>query len=124
MKLSILGLASAALLSSAAPALAHHSHAMFDFTKTLELNATVTKFEWTNPHSWLHVMAANEKGETVEYTIEMGAPAALVGRGWRPTLVVPGDKVIVNIYPTKDGSAGGTLRNIKLPDGKAFGTEF
>jgi hypothetical protein len=124
MNRSILALASAVALLSAAPSLAHHSHAMFDFTKTLELNATVTKFEWTNPHSWLHVLVVNEKGEPVEYAIEMGAPAALVGRGWRPTLVVPGDKVIVNIYPTKDGSSGGTLRNIKLPDGKAFGTEF
>ena len=124
MKLTTLGLAVFAAALPALPVFAHHSHAMFDFTKTVELNATVTKFEWTNPHSWLHVLVASEKGEPLEYAIEMGAPSALVGRGWRPTTDVPGDKVIVNIYPTKDGSTGGTLRNIKLPDGKAFGTEF
>src|SRR3954462_5601785 len=124
MKLRILGLASVAAAMFVVPAFAHPSHAMFDFTKTLELSATVTKFEWTNPHSWLHVLVASEKGEPLEYAIEMGAPSALVSKGWRPTTVVPGDKVIVNIYPTKDGSTGGTLRNIKLPDGKAFGTEF
>jgi hypothetical protein len=124
MKLTIIGFASAAVILPALPAFAHHSHAMFDFTRTLELNATVTKFEWTNPHSWLHVMAANDKGESVAWAIEMGAPGGLVGRGWRPTSVVPGDKVIVNIYPTKDGSSGGTLRNIKLANGQALGTEF
>jgi hypothetical protein len=124
MNLRTFGLAGAALALFAVPALAHHTHAMFDFTRTVELDATVKEFKWTNPHSWLHVMAANARGEMVEYAIEMGAPSGLVGRGWRPTSVVPGDKVRAIIYPTKDGGPGGTLKTVTRPDGSSLGTEF
>jgi hypothetical protein len=106
------------------PAVAHHTHAMFDFTRTVELNGTVKDFKWTNPHSWLHVMAANPRGEMVEYTIEMSAPASLVSRGWKPTTVVPGDKVLITIYPTKNGGNGGTLKAAKLADGTALGQDY
>ena len=108
----------------AVPALAHHSHAMFDFTKKVALEGTVKEFKWTNPHSWLHVMAANERGEIVEFAFEMGAPTGLLSRGWRPNTVAPGDKVTVSFYPTKTGSPGGSLTGIKLPDGTIMGEQY
>ena len=124
MRLTGFGFAGIATALFAVPAFAHHTHAMFDFTRTVELNATVKEFKWTNPHSWLHVMAPNAQGEMVEYAIEMSAPAALVSRGWRPTSVAPGDKVRAIIYPTKDGGSGGTLKTVTRPDGSSLGTEF
>ena len=48
------GLAVAALvLAPAAPALAHHSFAMFDQSKIVTLEGTVHEFQWTNPHAWI-----------------------------------------------------------------------
>jgi hypothetical protein len=124
MRSKALALAGAGFALFTIPAFAHHTHAMFDFTRTVELNGTVKDFKWTNPHSWLHVMAPNARGEMVEYTIEMSSPVSLVGRGWKPTTVVPGDKVLVTIYPTKNGGPGGTLKAAKLADGTALGQEY
>ena len=54
MKLTSIALTAGALLI-AAPALAHHSFAMFDRDKDVTMSGTVTEFEWTNPHVWIHV---------------------------------------------------------------------
>ena len=51
----------------AAPAHAHHSRAMFDLENELELKGTVISFDWTNPHSWLHVMIEDEEGGAVHW---------------------------------------------------------
>jgi hypothetical protein len=107
----------------AVPAFAHHTHAMFDFTRTVELNATVKDFKWTNPHSWLYVMAPDASGQVVQYTIEMSSPSGLVQRGWTPSTVSPGDKILLTIYPTKGGGNGGTLKDVKLADGTSLGHE-
>jgi Family of unknown function (DUF6152) len=45
----------AVTLGVAGPALAHHSFAMFDHTRTLTLKGTVTKFQWTNPHAYIEM---------------------------------------------------------------------
>jgi hypothetical protein len=123
MRLRTVGLAGIAAASFALPAFAHHTHAMFDFTRTVDLQATVKDFKWTNPHSWLHIMAPNARGEIVEYTIEMSSVSRLVSRGWKPTTVSPGDKLMVTIYPTKDGGNGGTLKTATFADGTALGHE-
>ncbi|MGY9105243.1 MAG: DUF6152 family protein [Alphaproteobacteria bacterium] len=111
-------IATPALLS--APAMAHHSHAMFDFGSDVEISGTVKEFRWTNPHSWLHIMV-EENGAAVEYAIEMGALAGLVRMGWAPTSVVPGDVVTVSMHPLFSGEPGGELRYIVLPDGSSLG---
>jgi len=126
MRLKILGPAGVVAAMLTAPiatdlAFAHHSHAMFDFERAVELEGTVKEFKWTNPHSWLHITMADEQGETVEFAIEMGSPAGLVHQGWRPTTVVPGDRVMVSIHPLRDGNNGGELRYIVLPDGRSLG---
>jgi hypothetical protein len=118
-KLLGLGCVVAALL--AVPALAHHSHAMFDYQRQSEVTGTVKIFKWTNPHSWLHMMAPDAKGQVVEYSIEMGTTGGLIRQGWRPNSVVPGDKVTVSIHPLKSGANGGEIRYIVLPSGKSLG---
>ena len=105
----------------AAPVMAHHSHAMFDFTSQTEISGTVKEFRWTNPHSWLHVVVENNDGAPVEYAIEMGSPAGLVHQGWEPTSVTPGDVVTVSMHPLRNGAPGGEIRYIVLPDGRSLG---
>ncbi len=121
MNSKILTLAGAATFLFAVPALAHHSFAMFDADKTVELVGTVKEFQWTNPHSWLQVMVSDNAGKMTEWSLEMGAPGGLARSGWRPKTVVPGDKVTVSIHPLKDGSAGGQLLSVVLPNGTKMG---
>ena len=121
MTLRAIGLAGVAAALLAGPALAHHSFAMFDATKTVELKGSVKEFQWTNPHSWLQVNVIDEKGVTHEWSLEMGSPGGLARSGWRPKTVLPGDTVTVSIHPLKDGSKGGQLLSVVLPDGKVMG---
>jgi hypothetical protein len=116
---ALLGLA-AALLSTA-PALAHHSFAMFDRQKEVTLKGTVKEFQWTNPHSFIEIETADEKGGAVSYSIEMNSPNNLTRQGWKSTALKPGDKVTLVMNPLRDGSHGGLFVSVMLPDGKVLG---
>jgi hypothetical protein len=105
----------------AAPAAqAHHSYAMFDRSKTVTLNGTIKQFQWTNPHSWIQVEVPSDAG-TDEWSVEMGSPFELLRVGWSPTTVKAGDKVSIQIHPTKDGSKGGGFVSAAGADGHPIG---
>ncbi|MFT3906255.1 MAG: DUF6152 family protein [Steroidobacteraceae bacterium] len=110
-----------AALAFAVTALAHHSTAMFDFSKQITLHGTVKELQWTNPHAWLQLLVTDEGGKDVEWGVEMGTPAAMLREGWRPTSVAPGDKVTVVISPLKSGEPGGNLVSVTKADGTVVG---
>ena len=122
MKVKGLIFAGLALPLFAGAALAHHSFAMFDPDKTITKEGTVKEFEWTNPHVWLHIMAADESGAPREWSFEMQAVAQATSGGWKADTVRPGDKVTVEFHPLKDGSRGGELVAATLPDGRRLGS--
>jgi hypothetical protein len=100
---------------------AHHSAAMFDDTRVLELTGTVKELQWTNPHIWLQVIV-EDKGAKTEWSLEGGSPNSLSRRGWRATTFKPGDVVTVRLNPMKDGSPAGGFVGAKFADGKTIGT--
>jgi Family of unknown function (DUF6152) len=103
------------------PALAHHSFAMFDMTRTSTIDGTVRSFEWSNPHSWLFVEAAGPDGVVATYGFEMASVGELLRRGWTKTAVRPGDKIKVAFHPFRDGSPAGQYTNAWTSDGKLIG---
>ncbi len=121
----IRGLAVGALAACAlgAPALAHHSFAMFDRDRTDTVVGTVKAFEMINPHAWLRVLVAEPGGATNEWSMEMGGAGQLERQGWTATSVHPGDKVTVRIHPLRDGSYGGQLVSVTLPNGQVLGQD-
>ncbi len=120
MTFKALGLAGIGISLRTAPALAHHSFAMFDPEQTVEFSGTVKELQWTNPHSWLQVMVADDAGEMVEWSLQMSSPGRMTLNGWTPTTVVPGDEVTVTLHPLRDGTPGGQFITIKLPDGSVM----
>lgn len=114
-----IGALAAVLISM--PATGHHSHAMFDGETTLTITGTVATLDWTNPHVWLRVNTIDESGETVQWSLEMGSPANIARRGWRPRTVSPGDAVSVALHPVRNGEPIGSLLAIALPDGTHLG---
>jgi len=105
----------------AGPASAHHSFAMFDLQRQSVLAGTVRQFQWTNPHSWIELTVQNDKGGLDAYSIEMNSPNNLVRQGWKSTSLKPGDKVVLTMSPTRDGSKGGLFVAVVLPDGRTLG---
>ena len=98
-------------------AMAHHSFAMFDQTKTVVLQGLVDKFEWTNPHAFV-ILEVPVNGQKVRYTLECSSPALMRHAGWKFNTIKAGDRVRVAMHPLKDGKPGGMLAKIKIPDGR------
>lgn len=117
----ILAALSLATAFAALPAGAHHSYAMFDMNKTVALDATIVRFRWQNPHSFIEANAA-VKGGAELWAIEMNSPNNLVSEGWKRTTLKPGDKVKLYVHPLRDGSKGGSYAGVRLADGKTLGT--
>ena len=68
----VLGLLGVIALTSAVPALAHHSFAVFDHSRTVTVKGTVTKFQWTNPHAFLELDVPDDKGWDDERAVSDG----------------------------------------------------
>ena len=122
-------LAGLAGLLLALPALAHHSGAMFEDRLMLELEGTVTRFDYVNPHSWLYVDVENDDGTVTEWGFELDAPPRLRRIGISPNFWQEGDRVNVRTRPLKDGRPAGFLvgavsdrdRNFGNADGLGLG---
>ncbi len=108
---------SLAVAALALPAQAHHSRAMFNTQRPMTLTGTVREFQFTNPHCYIQ-LAVPGSGGAVEWSIEMGAPSHLRGRGWKRSTLQPGDQVRVTIAPLRDGKPGGELVSITTAEGQ------
>jgi|KBSSwiStaDraftv2_1062776.scaffolds.fasta_scaffold1082691_2 hypothetical protein len=109
-----------ALVALSGAVAAHHSPAVFDQTKTVELKGTVKAFKWQNPHTFLDVEIAGAKGAEI-WTVEMTSPTYLLRAGWKNNSVKPGDKVSVKVHPVKEGDVkGGIFVSITLADGRTL----
>ena len=98
---------------------AHHSFAAeFDGTKAIRLTGTISKVEWTNPHSYFYIDVKDESGSVTNWGCEAGAPGALTRRGFKRGDLKLGDTVIVDGYRAKDGSRLVDARRVTLPDGR------
>jgi hypothetical protein len=112
-------------LALAAPhaALAHHSYAMFDQTRSLTVQGTVHALEWTNPHIWVWVVVKDAIGVSTTYGFESNAPSELARFfGWDKRALTVGEAVTVEYSPLKSGRSGGALRTITCADGRVLRT--
>ena len=123
MKVKALGLAGiAAVALYAVPAVAHHSFAMFDALKIVQLEGKVKEFQWTNPHAWILLNAepiADKPAAT--WAIEMNGPTGLARQGWLPKTLTPGMPIKVHVHPLRDGKNGGQFLAVTFADGKVMG---
>lgn len=113
-------IAGLALAVFSSPLRAHHAFAAeFDGNKPVHFtDATVTKVELINPHSWIHVAVKMPDGTTENWAIEAGSPNILLRRGITMNTLKKGDKIIVDGYQSKDGSHRANGRDLTLPNGQ------
>jgi hypothetical protein len=106
----------AALAMAGATLSAHHSFAAFDMTKEQTITGVVSRFDWTNPHTFIWVDVTNDKGVTESWAIEGMSPNYLGRRGWSKTSVKPGEKITISIRPLKEGKTGGMFIRAQIGD--------
>ena len=112
-------LAGFAVLLTQAPLSAHHAFsAEFDQNKPVKfLDATVTRVQLINPHSWIWVDVKFPDGRVENWGVEAGSPNILMRRGITKDTLKVGQKLIVDGYQSKDGSRRANGRDLTLPDG-------
>jgi hypothetical protein len=108
----------AALIVSG-PILAHHGETNYDTDKLVSVKATVTSFQFINPHVQIFLDATNDKGEVEKWTCEARSPAMLVRNGdWDKNTLKPGDVITAIGFQSKNGAKILRLKKIVLSNGK------
>src|ERR1700733_4637099 len=121
MKVKILGLL--ILAAAMTPALAHHSFAAeYSSDQPITLKGTLTKVEWTNPHGWIYVDVKDDAGKVTNWSVEFGAPNALLRRGLRKSDFPTGVELLVKGYRAKNGTATVNGTSVTFPDGRSLFT--
>ena len=87
---STIGVALSRIARSGALSAHHAFSAEFDASKPIILRGTVTKTEWINPHSWIHLDVKDDDGKVATWAIECGAPNSLLRRGLNKTSIPVG----------------------------------
>jgi len=107
------------LLMAAVPVWAHHAFAAeFDAKRPVKLRGTISKMEWINPHSWIHISVKNPDGTSTDWMIEGGTPNTLFRRGITKDSLAVGTEILVDGFQAKDGSNRANGRDITFPDGR------
>ena len=107
MKIDRVGMwLAACLLASAAPALAHHSVAgQFDGDERITLTGVISKVDWINPHTYLHIDVHNDDGSMTTWEIE-SLPTAMMRKAGLSSELLKGDgsPVTVVAIRARDGT--------------------
>ena len=106
------------VLSGVGTALAHHSFAVYDHTRTLNLKGTVTRWKWSNPHAYLDIDIKDAQGTVKHFVLEGTSINMMQRTGWRSNMIKVGDQVMAVAAPLLNGEPGGLLLEITLPNGE------
>jgi len=112
--------AAAAAAIVAAPAFAHHSFNAYDISKTESVSGSIKEFRWGAPHSSLVLIYLDKSGKQQTMSVISGSPLMFSKQGFAPRDFHRGDKVSVTYHPNTNGSGGGALASLTLPNGKTF----
>jgi hypothetical protein len=111
----------AAALMAAAPAQAHHTGSTLLSETTVTLKGVVKNWLWSNPHCLLTVEVTDEKGQAVQWVMELQAPNSIFSEGYRKNSFKPGDVVTVTANPVTNGRPYGRIAGVMLADGTTIG---
>lgn len=101
------------------PLWGHHSFAAeFDADKPIKLHGKVTRVEFINPHSWIHLDVTGPDGKVVNWGVEGGSPNALLRLGFTKNSLPVGTEIVVDGYQAKDSSSRAVGKDLTLDDGR------
>ena len=104
------------------PIFAHHGNSAYDMSKSVPVKATVTKFEYSNPHTQIYYDVTDDKGDVEHWVAETTNPAMLNRVGWSKDSLKAGDQVTLFVNPNKVGAKVTFLQKVVFTDGKELTT--
>ena len=119
MRSRIVAIVIAIAFSVAVPLVGHHAFSSeFDGNKPVKVKGVISRIEWINPHTWIHVDVKDADGKITKWMIEGGSPNALIRRGVTSQLLKVGMEVMVDGYQAKDGTNRAVGKDLTFKDGK------
>jgi len=110
------------VLLLAVPLFAHHGGgSLYDMSKVVTTQATVTDFQWTNPHVEIGLDAKDDKGKVRHWILEANSTPVMVNRGWNRKTLEPGESIKVTFNPSLRGGSVGRLIKLIKADGREIG---
>jgi hypothetical protein len=119
-KLGAISLLVVSLLAASLPLLAHHGNASYDTEKTVTVKGVVTEYIWANPHVFVKVDAKDDSGNTLHWVIEAQNLVQQATLGWTNTTFKPGDQVVIDVTPSKNGRPIGRFKGRIVINGQQF----
>ena len=98
---------------------AHHGVSVYDMAKATTMKATITEFDWAQPHCQIYFDAANDKGQVQHWAVETPPPTMMLEKeGWSSKALTPGEVVTIYFHAAKNGSLRGLLIKVVKPGGQ------
>jgi uncharacterized protein DUF6152 len=120
----IILLAVVALMLAGTVAYAHHSYgATYDTSKEIKLEGKLVQFVFRNPHAFVHIQVADEKGVPQRWAVEWSGTTQLGAAGITHESLRVGDEIVIVGRPSRvPGEYRALMVNLKRPsDGFAWG---
>jgi hypothetical protein len=114
-----------ATLLAATAAYAHHSYgATYDTSKEVQIKGKLVQFVYRNPHSFVHVQAADDKGVEQRWAVEWAGTSQLDNTGVKRDSLLVGDDIVITGRPSRvPGEYRLLMVTLKRPlDGFTWGT--
>jgi hypothetical protein len=94
-----------AVVVGTVPAYGHHSFAAYYLEdQTVSIEGELMELDYLNPHSWVHIAAADTTDRVHRVSAEWSNPGRLQQQGITKDTLKPGDRVIVTGSPARDPS--------------------
>ena len=104
----------------ASPALAHHSAAAYDYTKTQAAVGTIKTFRWASPHCAMVIMVKDAAGKATELNITSAAPSVFARQGFKPEDFKAGNELSLTWHPGRSDASTGVIVSMTLQNGRTF----
>lgn len=96
---------------------AHHAVAgVYDLNKEIVLEGQLTKLNFMNPHSSLHLAVPNADGSVTEWVLTTASLQVLTREGVNRTSIKPGATLKITALPARNGNPAGFIRRLELGD--------
>src|SRR5579862_9405537 len=120
MRMRLTMVALFAALTASRPAVAHHAFGSeFDANAPVLLKGKIVRFEWVNPHTWIHVEVTKDGGTKEVWMVEGGSPNTLLRRGANKNTFPVGTEIVVDGYQARDHTElRANARNVTFADGR------
>jgi len=118
VKASLVTVLALGLSMAATPLFAHHGTAAYDMAQTVTLKATITDFQYINPHVLFFFDVTDDQGSVQKWQGEVSNPLALTRQGWNRHTFKPGDQITIIGNAAKSGAHSMWVTRIILANGQ------